>query len=315
MWRRLNREEFADTNPLSALDKKSADTFVWRVFEKYEAKNPPPDGGRWPYLVAPEGTEPKRTYEPLRDTPHLFLDFARLHEKGSGAFDQWFAEHGLLGLHPREPWRFRNIGSWTPSDKFEDMGGPTETMYFHYHEARAANYALRLYEAALSRDDGKLAETIFDDEHHGRVEKEILFNMRANITGAERVDVLVDVALQELAMQVNEVLRAYSYPLTTFGLSSEALTPKEPQSLGSLTASLWPRNLLGAMYLQFYWLITSRGELSRCKFCNRFISFARPAIGGKGRKVRNDKQFCSSQCRQNYHYHNRIRSSHQRSGS
>jgi hypothetical protein len=191
------------------------------------------------------------------------------------------------------------------------MGGPTETIYFQYHEARAANYALRLYEAALSRDDGKLAETIFDDEHEGKAEKQILFYMRSNITGGERVDVLVDVALQELARQVNEVLRAYAYPISTFGLSSEALTPKEPQNLGSLTASLWPRNLLGAMYLQFYWLITSGGELSRCKFCNRVMSFARPAIGGKARKVRNDKQFCDSRCRQNYHYHNRMKAARQ----
>jgi hypothetical protein len=74
----------------------------------------------------------------------------------------------------------------------------------------------------------------------------------------------------------------------------------------SLTASVWPRNLLGAMYLQFYWLITS-GDVTRCKFCNGVISLAPPTLGGKGRKVRADEQFCDSHCRQNHHYHTKVK--------
>ncbi len=107
---------------------------------------------------------------------------------------------------------------------------------------------------------------------------------------------------------MNEVLSAFAHPATTFELWSQDITPEKTQNLGSPTASLWPRNLLGAMYLQFYWLITSAGDLSRCKHRGRFLSYAPPiSATGKTRKPRNDKEFCDSRCRQNYHYHARLK--------
>ncbi len=111
---------------------------------------------------------------------------------------------------------------------------------------------------------------------------------------------------------MNEVLSAFAHPATTFELWSQDIAPEKTQNLGSLTASLWPRNLLGAMYLQFYWLITSAGDLSRCKHCGRFLSYAPPiSATGKTRKPRNDKEFCDSRCRQNYHYHARLKPARQ----
>lgn len=81
-----------------------------------------------------------------------------------------------------------------------------------------------------------------------------------------------------------------------------------------LTRSWVPVNLLGAMYLQFYWMMTSGGDLSRCKFCDQVISRAPSSTGsGQTRKPRNDKEFCSSRCRQNYHYNNRVK--HARKGT
>jgi len=61
------------------------------------------------------------------------------------------------------------------------------------------------------------------------------------------------------------------------------------------------------MYLQFFWLITSSGYLSHCRHCGRIISYAPPLSAGKARKPHKDKEFCDSRCRQNYHYHNRIK--------
>ena len=78
-----------------------------------------------------------------------------------------------------------------------------------------------------------------------------------------------------------------------------------------MAPSLRPRNLLGAMYVQFYWLVASAGDLSRCKHCNRIISYASPIPGSRDRKPRKDKEFCDKRCRQNYHYHNRIKPSPQ----
>jgi hypothetical protein len=74
-----------------------------------------------------------------------------------------------------------------------------------------------------------------------------------------------------------------------------------------LTGTWRVRNLLGAIYLQFFWLITSMSDLSRCTYCGRIISYAPPMPQSGKRKPRKDKVFCDSRCRQNYHYHNRIK--------
>jgi hypothetical protein len=54
-------------------------------------------------------------------------------------------------------------------------------------------------------------------------------------------------------------------------------------------------------------MMTSGGDLSRCKSCDQIISRAPSSTGsGQTRKPRNDKEFCGNRCRQNYHYNNRI---------
>jgi hypothetical protein len=57
--------------------------------------------------------------------------------------------------------------------------------------------------------------------------------------------------------------------------------------------------LLGAMYLQMYWILTSGGDLVRCEHCRRVISLARPHP--QDRKRRRDKRFCDDACRQAHH--------------
>jgi hypothetical protein len=58
-------------------------------------------------------------------------------------------------------------------------------------------------------------------------------------------------------------------------------------------------DLLGAMYLQMYWLLTSGGDLVHCEHCRRLISLTRPHP--QGRKRRRDKRFCDDACRQAHH--------------
>ena len=102
-------------------------------------------------------------------------------------------------------------------------------------------------------------------------------------------------------------LAVFAYP----AISPTGSLHQQPLlTVDRLNASWGARNLLGAMYLQFFWLVTSAGELSRCKYCGRIISYAPPIPAGedrKARKPRKDKEFCDSRCRQNYHYHNRIK--------
>lgn len=58
-------------------------------------------------------------------------------------------------------------------------------------------------------------------------------------------------------------------------------------------------NLLGAMYLQMFWLIGSDDGLGRCEYCGRTFFFARTQP--EGRKPRRDKRFCDDACRQAHH--------------
>ncbi len=48
-------------------------------------------------------------------------------------------------------------------------------------------------------------------------------------------------------------------------------------------------NLLGAMYLQMYWLVAAGGTLARCGVCGRMIARANSNKGG--RQTRRDKKF------------------------
>jgi hypothetical protein len=58
-------------------------------------------------------------------------------------------------------------------------------------------------------------------------------------------------------------------------------------------------NLLGAMYLQMYWLMTSSASTARCEHCSQIISLGRPHP--EGRKHRSDRRFCDDACRQAHH--------------
>lgn len=74
------------------------------------------------------------------------------------------------------------------------------------------------------------------------------------------------------------------------------------------------RSLLGAMYLQMYWLMTSKGNVRRCKGpgCRRVITFDQPEQPrglwkkndrSRGYRTRVDKVFCSQACKQRDYDH------------
>ena len=133
---------------------------------------------------------------------------------------------------------------------------------------------------------------------------------RAEGAGASWQETLVDAALYQLVEYASGALTSYCYPVISYPpryshIPEDNAPPITPDQL---SRGWGARNLLGAMGLQLYWLITSDGELDRCKYCGRIISHASPVPGGqttKSRKTRSDKSFCDSRCRQNYHYHNR----------
>ncbi len=84
------------------------------------------------------------------------------------------------------------------------------------------------------------------------------------------------------------------------GLCSPGLTVKEgARDVADVTARWYFKSLLGAMYLQMYWLMAAGSDLTRCEQCGLLISLAPPKP--EGRKPRRDKRFCDDACRQAHH--------------
>lgn len=313
MLRRLGREDLASVNPF--LREEIDAPFVWHVYEDYELVE---EEDALPYLRAstPKGYEspkPIKSYNPLVDTPHLFLDFARIAERKNpaNALSQWIAQYGLLGFADSKIPVWFAEGSpeglpevTVPPRWYDDRGGPGEALEAVWYEVHTANSTLALYEAVLNREPDKLESLLFPpgEEREWQERGRQHMNERMEETGSDWIDGLVDRALHQV-WEYTSALDVFAYPTIspTGGYQQSLLT------VDRLNASWGVRNLLGAMYLQFFWLVTSAGELARCKHCRRIISYAPPMPESEKRKPRKDKEFCDSRCRQNYHYHNRIK--------
>jgi hypothetical protein len=304
---------------------------VWEVFEGYEICRP---NDSLPYIRATGGV--KRTYRPLADTPHLFLEFARLGEEPltRERLDHWLNEYGLLGINyddgrPYLPVYYPDPP--IPPLMYDPEGGPEETLEYFALSVQEANNSLSLYEAALNRDEEKLGQSLGGPDVVRRITRSyddyIPRNPQALRKGQDyeilnTVDLLIDHALMSVWHRLQHNLSNFAYPAINHELPEVAAVPGlhkggRPFTPHQLAVAWGFRNLLGAMWLQFYWLIDSRADLKRCKFCGRIIPLA-PSTGpdGKrGRKPRSDKEYCNKSCLQNYHYHNPKKDKNQSKGS
>jgi hypothetical protein len=321
--RRIGQEDFSGTNPYSREEGLPTE-FRWRVYERYKLVENEDES--LSYFEA-QG-EPVDYHEPLSDTPYLCLELARVAEQKdpAEALEQWVNRYGLLGLaYENVDLSFvdrdsPNIEVFAPSSEclpevvfapgmYKDFGGPGETLGALREEVNVANEVLTLYEATLNKDSEKLEEALFvahGDPERGQVRK-LRVRSTQEMTGSLWVDALIHVALSRVSGFVGERLSLFAYPAIS---RTESYERQPLTAINGLTTGWFPRNLLGAIYLQFYWLIASGGELSRCKQCGRIISYAPPipeSWAVTPRKPRRDKLFCSRPCRQNYHYHNVVK--------
>lgn len=329
-----NREDLQASNPLVAGDHASFLRCTWTVYSKYDSPTHWRDeaghiwefNGEEKYLQASENARVKLQYEPLVDIPYLFLEFARVvKDKGGGhvALKQWVESRGLLGLHENR-----------------DSGGPGELLEEMWEHACRARNLLDMYEAALSRDEERLRKGFASEAESWSTGPGFVPYLIDELPAAQRrdaqensewlqaelgssdiyyvpFDVDVDDASMDLLAEVAGRIAIARVQQTLAPLVRPSFGTLAPPTEGAvrrwwdpelLTRSWVPVNLLGAMYLQFYWMMTSGGDLSRCKYCDQIISRASSSTGsGQTRKPRNDKVFCSSRCRQNYHYNNRIK--------
>jgi hypothetical protein len=277
------------------------------------------------YWEAAEGTQVHRQYEPLVDEPDLFIKFVRLFDSGFKLVDRdasgtiveynwnsdWFFKYGLLGLQQGDSIYRRGSGSGIVFPQYSDQGGPEENIPAIMHEAVQVNWLAHLYEAALSKNAEKLVDAllfhpyinVFNlqllEVHYNRV-KEL-----AQRGDGPKIDRLASEALEIVSGHVTAHLSALAYPSVSFEPTATTGGILEP---GSLSVSLVPRNLLGAMYIQFYWLITSARELKRCKTCSGLIAQGPPVPGsGRQRKTYSNKKYCSNSCRQQHYYKKHVK--------
>jgi hypothetical protein len=290
--------------------------FVWGVFDNYVirkegssqdtyvyAPRKLPKGRRLydllinPYLRDPWTREQGLyMYSPLVDTPKLFLEFASLPDDPGLDEDlntkhnktvwlDWVHAYGVLGLTPP-------MTSDPGADRMR-QGGRVDTLSRFVREARYANAALRLYEAATAPEG---PDTDFIQRGVPESRKDEL---------AQSPTMAKEWALDRVALVVEAHVQEGCYPVL------------RRQEDGSFQQTFVFDNLLAAMWLQMMWLLMATGEIRRCARagCNKIITYDQPPQprvdpglkkNARGKyKTRKDKQFCSTLCRVKNHQKNR----------
>lgn len=243
--------------------KNPEETGLWSTCDGYEIQGNYITA-KWPREERSHWT----TYSPLEKTPELYLKLAALIEEPdfSEAALNFCCEYGI----PSSPER----------TDLSELREETESLWL----------ILRIYEAALNRDEAAI-------EAAGKIIIQHVLK--------EPVDSSLDetpvpgehsaLTLAYAVYDVNNVVREHCCQLPYFTESFFV-----PDSVTSGIRSVWTfDSLFAAAYLQMWWLMTSGGELSRCKYCRRTMSLSLPRPGG--RKRRRDKRFCSDSCRQAHH--------------
>jgi hypothetical protein len=285
---------------------------AWGLFDRYEVQKL--DGGTEPCFYAPVDLpaglqtfyllinrylrnpwmedQGLTTYSPL-NVPGLFLEFASLVED-PGLDDEphtdnneavaldWISSWGVLGLTP--------TGFDSLTGRIH-QGGKDDSLSSFVRQAGFANVTLRLYEAATALEGPDI-----DFIQRGMPEERWSYYAQ-NPTEARNW------AMKRVAKVVEFMLEEYCYP--TFHLQED----------GQVALAWGFKNLLGAMWIQMMWLLTSTGKTRRCARpeCTRIITFESrhapidPGLKKNPRgkyKTRSDKKFCTALCRVKNHQQN-----------
>lgn len=303
MWHRLNRDDFDKTGEIMGTRSGGR---IWGACEEYEIRRMPDalEGETLPYVLVPKYSrtparhiEKWRIYEPLKDTPDLFLRFARLYTKGDSIQPilEWVHRYGTLG-HGQPAWQ---------------MAAPQDVREFRQAVREAAGI-LALYEAVLNGDGEKAKSVILEEFPYVGIwwraycavpNKPAYMDRKFTADQiSQTVEEIYDgdylwFAIETVMDEVNRMVRT---------LCSAELSIEEGSHDPSQVTVEWNfMSLLGSMYLQMYWLMAAGGNVTRCEYCGQIISLARPEP--EARKPPQHKRFCDKACRQSYHYHNRIK--------
>jgi hypothetical protein len=293
---------------------------VWCVFDRYEVQEL--DGSPDVYFYAPvdlpedlpTGREPFQLvlnpyrrdpwvddqgltlYSPL-NVPGLFLEFAHLvddpglddepyTENNKAVALEWITAWGVLGLTP--------TGFDSLTERIH-QGGRDDTLSNFVEQAGAANATLRLYEAAIAQERP-------DIDFIKRGMPEDRWDYYAQNPAEAR-----KWALRRVGTIVEVYLKLYCFP--SFHVEQD----------GDVILTWQFRNLLGALWVQMMWLLTSTHQTHCARpGCSKIITFESgqlppdPGLKKNPRgkyKTRIDKKFCSDTCRVRNHQQKKRRQS------
>lgn len=258
-----------------------ADTGIWYRCEDYEV--------RGDQVVAKYDFQDFQgwdIYWPLKEVPDLFLRFARLCKEPN-------FEESVLAFSRR----FGLPDGRKTADEGHERTIPDAMSLSQIRaKSRRAQAILALYEAALNGDP-QAARTVFCENRQDRA-----FEFYYDVINHEYPEWDVPIP-QELFFALDCVGRLTKQVSDKF---CRKVCLPDPEPRGSSTPHRWGLttlwgfdNLIGVMYLQAHWMVTSGEELTHCENCGMPISFARPHPSG--RKGRRDKRFCDDACRQAHH--------------
>lgn len=285
--RRLGPEAFRKTS--STARGLGDGSWLW-VCNGYELrKDDNSEGGALSRLYLapayPVSREDKwRRYAPLKDHPDLFLKFARLRyqDRSPETALGWVREHGLLGCE---------AVTLLSRTAVEYVRLPeTETVGAFFEEVDRAAAVLALYEAVMNRDIEAAQRAAF--EEFPSVCEDHFEEYRSSGMGAECGGEL-GFALSVATHEVEGMVRKFCRP--SFSIVPGVAHPSKAHPGWGF------ETLLGAMYLQVYWLMAAGEDVAFCRYCGRPIPLT--SRQPDSRKIRRDKQFCNDACRQSHYYH------------
>lgn len=201
----------------------------------------------------------------------------------------WANKYGLLGC---------SRGFYQDRHTFETEAAPREFVAHFFEEVDKVAAVLAFYEASLNHDEDAILPLLqLHPTWPGDLFVQYIASDAADLYGGR-----LGFALYLVTNEVVRMLHTFSFPKLT-------LQPAGPTTPPGLSNGYGYFTLLGAMYLQMYWLVAA-GEkhVTRCRQCGELIRLTARAPGSEGegdpRKPRQDKRYCTNACRQRYNYQN-----------
>ena len=300
----LNSNDFGKARGLLPYANSAGSLLVCKEYELHLDEVRSQELGRPSYYTHPKypmkflGYSPAkdqdnwREYEPL-ENDRLFFEFASL-RKGKRSPEKvlnWINEHAPLMLDAALVMNRHGYKWWG--------GNPREYVDDFYQEVDRAATIIALYEAVLGRNKEAVEEILtHEPTNFARQLYEEFWNWEPE--DEKHYDGKLGFALNAVMFEVMRLKRTYS---------QQTMYLPPGRALPSRVRQGWEfQNLLGAMYVQMYWLLAA-GEknVTHCKYCGDLVPLTTRVIDSskpsKSRKPRDDTEYCGKPCKQSYYYH------------